>query len=102
MRIRVSARADQFEKCKQEHLQAAAISDSSASTETINDARASARLVDPEGDVIWTGTQESKGAKYKGATADVADKIVKQLLRDLEKLEKKSAPQSQPVGLAVK
>jgi curli biogenesis system outer membrane secretion channel CsgG len=73
----------------------AAISDSSASTETINDARAAVRLVDPDGDVIWTSTQESKGAKYKGASADVADKIVKQLLHDLEKLEKKSAPQSQ-------
>jgi len=76
----------------------AAISDSSASTETINDARAAARLVDPDGDVIWTSTQESKGAKYKGATADVADKVVKQLLHDLEKLEKRSASQSQPAA----
>jgi len=32
--------------------------------------------------------QESKGAKYKGASADVADKIVKQLQRDIEKLER--------------
>ena len=39
------------------------------------------RLVSPDGDVIWTSTQESKGAKYKGASADVADKCVKQLLR---------------------
>lgn len=68
----------------------AAIEDASASTETINDARAAVRLVDGDGDVIWTSTQESKGAKYKGSSADVADKIVKQLLRDLEKLEKKS------------
>jgi hypothetical protein len=50
---------------------------------------AAARLVNPDGDVIWTSTQESKGAKYKGASADVADKIIKQLLHDLEKLEKK-------------
>ena len=41
--------------------------------------------------MIWTSTQESKGAKYKGATADVAEKIVKQLLRDVERAEKKLA-----------
>ena len=37
---------------------------------------------------MWSGltTQESKGAKYKGASADVSDKIVKQLLRDIEHL----------------
>jgi curli biogenesis system outer membrane secretion channel CsgG len=64
-----------------------AITDSSAHTETINEAKVSIRLVDPEGDVIWTSTQESKGAKYKGSSADVADKCIKQLLRDVEKLE---------------
>ncbi|HZU41239.1 MAG TPA: hypothetical protein VE994_01105 [Terriglobales bacterium] len=67
---------------------AARIDDAVASTETINDARIAVRLVDNDGDVVWTSTQESKGAKYKGATADVADKITKQLLRDIEKLEK--------------
>ena len=50
-----------------------------SSINTVNDARASVRLVNSDGDVIWTTTQESKGAKYKGASADVADKIVKQL-----------------------
>jgi curli biogenesis system outer membrane secretion channel CsgG len=65
-----------------------AAEDTVASTETINDARLAVRLVAADGDVIWTTTQESKGAKYKGASADVADKVVKQLLRDLEKLEK--------------
>jgi len=69
-----------------------AISDSSAHTETINEAKVSIRLVDPEGDVIWTSTQESKGAKYRGSSADVADKCIKQLLRDVEKLE--HAPQN--------
>lgn len=61
--------------------------DSTASTETINDARVAVRLVASDGDVIWTSTQESHGAKYKGASADVADKVVKQLLRDLDKLQ---------------
>jgi hypothetical protein len=51
-----------------------------SSVNTVNDARASVRLVNSDGDVIWTTTQESKGAKYKGASADVADKIVKQLI----------------------
>jgi hypothetical protein len=65
--------------------------DSQASIEATNDARVSVRLVSPEGDVIWSTTQESKGAKYKGATADVADKVVKQLLWDMEHT---SRPQS--------
>jgi curli biogenesis system outer membrane secretion channel CsgG len=69
------------------------ISDSNTSTETINDARIAVRLVDSDGDVIWASTQESKGGKYKGAAADVADKVVKQLLRDREKIQKTpSAP----------
>ncbi len=62
-------------------------SDSSLHTETINEARIAIRLVSADGDVIWTSTQESKGAKYKGASADVADKCVKQLIHDVEKLE---------------
>jgi hypothetical protein len=65
----------------------AAINDSSSSSETVNDARVSVRLVNQDGDVLWATTQESKGAKYKGASADVADKVVKQLMRDLEKKE---------------
>ena len=60
-------------------------SDSQASTETVNDARLAVRLVYTDGDVLWTTTKESKGAKYKGASADVADQIVKQLLSDLDK-----------------
>lgn len=70
---------------------AAGISDSSASTETIYEAHAAVRLVNTDGDVIWSTTQESRGAKYKSASADVADKIVKQLLRDIEKLEKRNS-----------
>lgn len=61
--------------------------DSSLNTETIHEARIAVRLVNPEGDVIWTSTQESKGAKYKSASADVADMCVKKLLRDIEKLK---------------
>jgi curli biogenesis system outer membrane secretion channel CsgG len=67
-------------------------SDSSVNTETINEARIAVRLVDTDGDVIWTSTQESKGAKYKGASADVADKCVKELMRDVERLETRTVP----------
>jgi hypothetical protein len=65
---------------------AVAADDSTASTETIDDARVAVRLVASDGDVIWSTTQESHGAKYKGASADVADKVTKGLLSDLEKL----------------
>ena len=43
------------------------------------------RLVSKDGEVIWATTQESTGAKFRGASADVAEKIVKQLLADTEK-----------------
>ena len=69
-------------------------SDSSLNTETINEARVAVRLVNADGDVIWTTTQESRGAKYKGSSADVADKCVKQLLRDLDKLGGGNQPTS--------
>src|ERR1700730_9278705 len=71
---------------------AAAIKDSSANTETVQDAKVAVRLVDPNGDVIWTSTQESKGAKYKGSSADAADKCVKQLLRDIDRLKNSGNP----------
>jgi len=81
---------------------AAAIKDSSANTETIQEAKIAVRLVDPNGDVIWTSTQESKGAKYKGSSADVADKCVKQLLRDIERLKNRSARPSTPATPAAR
>jgi curli biogenesis system outer membrane secretion channel CsgG len=67
---------------------AAAINDSSSSSQAVNDARASVRMVNQDGDVIWATSKESKGAKYKGASADVADQVVKQLMRDMEKVSK--------------
>ncbi|MDP9267534.1 MAG: hypothetical protein M3P27_04310 [Acidobacteriota bacterium] len=79
----------------------AAIQDSGASTETIHEARIAVRLVNPDGDVLWATTQESKGAKYKGASADVADKVVKELLRTLEKLAKKTEAGTTPTPPAV-
>lgn len=54
-------------------------------SERKHEAMAAVRLVDGNGDVIWSTTQESLGAKFKGASADVADKVVKQLLADIDK-----------------
>jgi hypothetical protein len=44
--------------------------------------------VDKDGDVIWSTIQESKGAKFRGASADVADKITRQLVADYERARK--------------
>lgn len=68
-----------------------AADDSSSGTETIDEARVAVRLVAADGDVIWSTTQESRGAKYKGASADVADKVVKRLMSDLERLQASAA-----------
>ena len=56
--------------------------------------------VSPDGDVMWTTTQESKGGKYKGASADVADKCTKQLLRDIEKLTANTGAPTTTAGAA--
>ncbi|MGH9630134.1 MAG: hypothetical protein ACRD7E_17595 [Bryobacteraceae bacterium] len=50
-----------------------------------HEAVASVRLVNKDGDVIWSNTQESTGAKFRGASADVADKVTRQLIADIEK-----------------
>lgn len=55
-----------------------------------HEAMASVRLVTKDGDVIWSTTQESLGAKFRSASADVAEKVVKQLLIDLNKASPRS------------
>jgi len=50
-----------------------------------HEALATVRLVNKDGDVIWSTTQESNGAKFRGASADVADKITRQLTADVER-----------------
>ena len=49
--------------------------DSTEIKERKHEALATVRLVNKDGDVIWSTTQESNGAKFRGASADVADKI---------------------------
>jgi hypothetical protein len=60
-------------------------SESSHINERRHEASASIRLIDANGDVIWSTTQESAGGKFRGAMADVADKIARQLVDDTRK-----------------
>jgi hypothetical protein len=60
-------------------------SESSHTNERRHEASASIRLIDSNGDVIWSTTQESAGGKFRGAMADVADKIARQLVDDTRK-----------------
>jgi hypothetical protein len=59
--------------------------ESSHIQERRHEASASIRLVNEDGDVIWSTTQESSGGKFRGAMADVADKIARQLTEDTRK-----------------
>jgi hypothetical protein len=62
--------------------------DSTSTKERKHEAIATVRLVNKDGDVIWSTTQESNGAKFRGASADVAEKITKQLVTDYDRLRK--------------
>jgi len=62
--------------------------ESSNTRERKHEALATVRIVNKDGDVIWSTTQESNGAKFRGASADVADKIMHQLVGDVEKLRR--------------
>jgi hypothetical protein len=59
--------------------------ESEHSAERRHEALAAVRLVNKEGDVIWSTTQESMGARFHGASADVAEKITAQLKQDIER-----------------
>ena len=50
-----------------------------------HEAYAAVRLCNKDGDVLWSTTQESLGAKFRGASADVAAKIAHQLTIDYER-----------------
>ena len=62
--------------------------ESEHTTDRRHEAIASVRLVNKEGDVIWATTQESLGAKFRGASADVADRIAARLKEDFERAKK--------------
>lgn len=61
------------------------------SKERKHEAYASVRLCSKDGDVLWSTTQESGGAKFHGASADVATKIARQLTLDVEKVRRSAA-----------
>jgi hypothetical protein len=63
-------------------------SESDHSSERRHEAVAAVRLVNKEGDVIWATTQESLGAKFRGASTDVADKITIKLKEDFARARK--------------
>jgi len=59
-----------------------------------HEATVSVRMVNREGDIIWSTTKESQGGKFRGASSDVADRILKQLLQDVEKARASSSKQA--------
>jgi hypothetical protein len=62
-------------------------SESTNIEERKHEAFAAVRLVNRDGDVIWSVTEESLGGKFLGARADVADKIARQLTADYHRLQ---------------
>lgn len=65
--------------------------DSRRTEERKHEAIATVRLVAKGGDVIWSATAESLGAKFMGASADVADKIAKRLVADYKAARQQAA-----------
>jgi len=49
-----------------------------------HEAFAAVRLCNRDGDVLWATTQESRGAKFRGASADVAEKVARQMRLDFD------------------
>jgi hypothetical protein len=62
--------------------------ESEHSSERRHEAIAAVRLVNKDGDVIWATTQESLGGKFRGASADVAEKITGKLKEDYDRAKK--------------
>jgi hypothetical protein len=67
--------------------------ESSRSEERRHEAVAAVRLVNKDGDVIWSTTQESQGGKFRRASTDVADRITRKLVEDYERARKLSPAQ---------
>lgn len=65
-------------------------SESQKIEERKHEAIATVRLVNKDGDVIWSATEESLGAKFMGASVDVVDRITKKLAADYRKAKAQS------------
>lgn len=61
-----------------------------------HEAYATVRLCTKDGDVLWSTTQESPGAKFRGAGPDVAAKVARQLMLDVERARRPAASLPQP------
>jgi hypothetical protein len=57
-----------------------------------HEAYAAVRLCNKDGDVLWSTTQESLGAKFRGAGADVAARIARQITLDYERERRLAQP----------
>jgi hypothetical protein len=66
------------------------------SRERRHEAVAAVRLVAKDGDVLWSATQESLGAKYRGSAADVAEKLSKDLAAAYARARKLAAAAGPP------
>lgn len=75
--------------------------DNRRTEERKHEALATVRLVNKDGDVIWSATAESFGGKFLGASADVADKIAKRLTADYKQAKKVTAEAVKPVPVQV-
>lgn len=55
------------------------------------------RIVNRDGDVLWSASAESRGGKFRSASADVADRIAEALKKRLqERHEKTNTSEGQP------
>jgi curli biogenesis system outer membrane secretion channel CsgG len=95
LNVRGSASSSERESGESEYSAASfgiGDTESSSSRQRKHEALVAVRLVLGNGEVIWSATQESAGAKYKGAGSDVADKVAKELVaafRFAEKVRRK-------------
>ena len=95
LNVRGSASSSERESGESEYSAASfwiGDTESSSSRQRKHEALAAVRLVLRNGEVIWSATQESAGAKYKGAGSDVAEKVAKELVaafRFAEKVRRK-------------
>jgi len=66
--------------------------ESARQTERKHEAVAAIRLVNKDGDVIWSTLQQSAGTKFRNASVDLVRKVVDQLKQDVTAARKPPAP----------
>jgi hypothetical protein len=67
-----------------------------------HEAMATVRLVNKDNDVIWSTTQESSGGKFRGAGADVAEKVTRRLAEDMAKARERTSAETPSSGAPAK